>query len=242
MGLTLKQVQQRLKSLAQSHRQINTVKLVGYDETLDGADLVYPACVIELQKENKISLTEKATFFRFRIYLFDLVNVAKDSLNNEYEVKSDLSSIVQDIVAMVNFSEYQYDWIIPLDYNMSIANYQLQDLCAGVYVDIEIGVWFDANRCQVPSDDVTFETDNSMKIITNYIHDVTADDTELTLSVMSKREIIMMWLGDKLLTPVTDSLATLEPNQYRYDYTIGLFEFGTDIQPGQVLQILNRSL
>lgn len=239
MGLTLIQVKTRLESLANSHRQLNTVKFVGYDEALDGADLVYPACVIELQKDNKVSLTDRYTYFRFKIYFFDLIDVASNSLNNEYEVKSDLASIAQDYLAMLNFTDYQFDWGISSDYNLSIANYQLQDLCAGVYVEVQIGVLFDANRCQVPADGVTFETDNSMKIITNYIHDVTAEDTELTLTAMTNREILMFFLGDKLLKPTT---AAPTPDDYRYTYATGRFEFGTTIQPEQVIQILNRSL
>ena len=75
MGLTLKQVKTRLESLANSHRQINAAKFVGYDEALDGADIIYPACVIELQKDNKVSLTERLTYFRFRIYFFDLIDI-----------------------------------------------------------------------------------------------------------------------------------------------------------------------
>lgn len=240
MGLTLKQVKTRLESLANSHRQINTVKFVGYDEALDDADLVYPACVIELLEDNKISLADRYTYFRFKIYFFDLLDIG--TLNNEFEIKSDLASIAQDYLAMLNFSDYQFDWGISSDYNLKIANYQLQDLCAGVYVDVQIGVLFDANRCQVPADGVTFETDNSMKIVTNYIHDVTAEATELTLTAMINREILMVFLGEKLLKPITDPLAVLTPDQYRYTYTTGRFEFGTLIQPEQVLQILNRSL
>ena len=97
----------------------------------------------------------------------------------------------------------------------------------------------------MPAKDVTFETDNSMKIITNYIHDVTAEATELTLSAMENREIIMFWLGDKLLKPTT-GVPTV--NEYRYTAATGRFEFGTTIQPAidgmpaQVIQILNRSL
>jgi len=38
----------------------------------------------------------------------------------------------------------------------------LGDLVAGCYLDIGVNTEYDANRCQVPADDVTFETDFDM--------------------------------------------------------------------------------
>ncbi len=244
MALTLNQVKRRLESLANSHKQIRTVRFVDYDEALDDSDVTYPLCVIELQVDNLISLRERLTYFSFKVYLFDLINLKKEALGNEFEVKSDLSSIAQDIVAMVNFHEYQADWQVDEEYNFKIANYQLQDLAGGVQFDLRIGVRFDANRCQVPAEDVEFETDISqdMKIISNFVHDVTEEASTLTLSAMYNRDILLFYLGDKLLKPVTDPVAILTPDEYRYTPADSFFEFGTDIQPEQVIQILNRSL
>lgn len=239
MGLTLGQVLRRLESLARSHKQINTVLVVDYDEALDQQTLVYPACVIELQKDgHKVSLQEKLTTYRIKVYFFDLLDTATNSLENEIDIKSELSSIAQDFHAMLGYHEYQYDWVIGAA-NFSIANYQLLDLCVGASIDLGIGTWYDGNRCQVPADGVTFETDNSMKIITNFTHDVTAEATEVTLTAMINREILMFWLGDKLLKATT---SVPGPNEYRYTAATGRFEFGTTIQVDQVIQILNRSL
>jgi hypothetical protein len=42
------------------------------------------------------------------------------------------------------------------EYSMKISDYQLQDLTAGVSVTVEIGLRFDANKCQVPIDEGNF--------------------------------------------------------------------------------------
>lgn len=233
MALTLNQVKRRLESLLNSHRQLRTVRFVGYDEALDESDAVYPMAVIELQTDNVMSLRDRLTYFNFKVYLFDKINIAKEAAGNEYEVKSDLSSIAQDIVAMVNFHEYQADWSVDDEYNFKVANYELQDLTGGVQFDLRIGVWFDANRCQVPAEDVEFETDitQDMKIISNFVHDVTEESNTLTLSAMYNRDILLFYLGDKLLVPNDDPDAILAPNEYRYTPADSYFEFGTDLQP-----------
>lgn len=248
-SLTLNQVKTRMVSLAQSHRQIRTVRFVDYDEALDDGDVEYPLMVIELQPDsNKLALSERLMKYRFKIYVFDLINVAEQSLENEYEVKSDLVSIMMDYHAMLWFTEYQDDWVITEDANVKIANYQLQDLAGGVEMELEVGTLYDANRCQVPADDITFENDNSMKIINNFIHHVTEAAEEVTLSALQRKEIIILFLGINPLTPVTDPDAILTPEQYRYTSATGRFEFGTELQPkadgqpAQVLQIINRSL
>lgn len=249
MGLTLNQVKTRMVSLAESHRQIRTVRFVGYDEALDESDVTYPLCIIELQPDsNRLSLRDRLMKYRFKVYFFDLINVASQSLGNEYEVKSDLNSILQDYFAMLWFTEYQDDWVINDEVNVKIANYQLQDLAGGVEMEVEVGTLYDGNRCQVPAEDITFETDNSMKIITNFIHHVTEAAYEVTLSALANKEIIILFLGMTPLAPVTDTLAVLTTNQYRYTVATGRFEFGTELQPeadgqpAQTLQILNRSL
>lgn len=244
MALTLNQVKRRLESLANSHRQLRTVRFVGYDEALDESDVTYPLCVIELQTDNMVSLRDRLTYFNFKVYLFDPINIKKEALGNEYEVKSDLASIAQDLIAMVNFNEYLADWSVDEEYNFKIANYQLQDLTGGVQFDLRIGVWYDANRCQVPASEVHFETDISqdMKIISNFVHDVTEEANTLTLSAMYNRDILLFYLGDKLLKKIDDPDAILTPDEYRYTPEDSFFEFGTDLQPEQVIQILNRSL
>lgn len=147
--MTLKQIIARLKSLAESHRQINTFYYGSFDEFLDGADIVYPAIFCELNSNATVSLTDRLTNYQFNFYFFDLLDVASNSLNNQIEVQSDMSSIAQDYLAMLYDITYK-EWEIGEDYVMTIRDYELQDLTCGVSIQVNIGTRFDANLCQVP--------------------------------------------------------------------------------------------
>ena len=158
--MTLKQIIQRLEELAQSHRQINHFFIGSPDEFLDNADVVYPALFCELKQDGNVSLTDRVANFNFTFYFFDLMDTANKSLQNVWEVTSDMSSVAQDYLALLYDVEYK-DWEIGSEYALNIVDYQLQDLTCGVSIDVTIGTRFDANRCQVPSDYVFAQYDNS---------------------------------------------------------------------------------
>ena len=152
--LTLKQVITRLQALAESHAQINHYFLGDFDEFLDNEDVIYPACFAEINRNGNIALTDRLAKYQFTFYFFDLLDIANNSLQNEWEVKSDMSSVAQDFVAMLNYNGFA--WVLNTEYAMQISDYQLQDLTAGVAVTVEIGLRFDANKCQVPVSDGNF--------------------------------------------------------------------------------------
>lgn len=160
MSLTLKQIITRLEELAISHRQINTFFLGAADEFLDNQDVVYPALFIEVKPESNASLEERVCYFNFTMYFFDQMNTANKSMQNVLDVASDMSSVAQDYLSLLNDVEY-LDWEVSKDYALSIKEYQLQDLTIGISVDVSIGTRFDANRCQVPSTYTFAEYDNS---------------------------------------------------------------------------------
>jgi hypothetical protein len=149
--LTLKQIISRLEELALSHRQVNHFFVGGADEFLDDSDVIYPAIFAELKEDNTISLTNRVTTYNFTFYFLDLLDVSDNALQNQWEVSSDVSSIAQDYLALLYDTSYT-DWEVGNSYNFEIKKYQLQDLCAGIKVDVTIGSKFDANRCQVPTD------------------------------------------------------------------------------------------
>ena len=254
--LTLKQITTRLESLAKAHRQINTVFIGDLDDFLstNNADAIYPACVITVMNDSTVDVANMAFKYSFRIQFFDLLNVAKDSQLNELELQSDLASIAGDFIAMLNYNEYLHSWQVPDTYTLKIASYQLQDVCVGCYFDLPISAFYLTDRCQVPTDGVTFEADKRQQIIVNDVVVMTENNTNkinninyvaidnvstLLLPELINREIIMLFMGDKLLT-ATASNPT--PNQYIYTPASGLFEFGTELQIDQVLQILNRKM
>lgn len=151
-SLTLKQVVARIGALATSHKQINHFYIGNFDEFLDGPDVVYPACFAELDRTGVISLTDRLCKYSFTFHFFDLMDIANNALANEWEVKSDMLSVAMDFLAMLNYFGFQHSWSIGEEYATQIRDYQLQDLTAGVSVQVEIGVRFDANKCQAVVD------------------------------------------------------------------------------------------
>lgn len=240
--MTLNQTLKRLKTLAESHKQINTFFIGSFDEFMDSPDVTYPACFCELDKDANVGIDSMLNVLKFNIYFFDLMDTAKNSQANEYEVKSDMLEVAKDFYSMLKYTGYQNDWVIGDNCPITIRDYQLNDLCAGVSLSVEIGLLFDANRCQVPATDVTFETDNDMKLITVYKHIVVAESQSVTLPLINK-DIMLLFLGS---IPLVQTNGTPSVNQFKYTAASGLFEFGTILQPDpvnpQIIQIVNRPL
>jgi len=151
-SLTLKQVVARIGALATSHKQINHFFIGNFDEFLDGPDVVYPACFAELDRTGVVSLTDRLCKYSFTFHFFDLMDIANNALQNEFEIKSDMLSVAMDFLAMLNYFGFQHSWVIAEEYDLTIRDYQLQDLTAGVSINVEIGVRFDANKCQAVAD------------------------------------------------------------------------------------------
>jgi hypothetical protein len=236
--MTLKQVIRRLEGIATAHRQIKTVFVGDFDEFLSNGEIVYPACFIELAEQATISKVDRQTTYGFTIHFFDLLDLSVDSAANEFEAKSDLSSIAQDYMALLNYSEYK-DWDISESNQMKVAKYQLADVTVGVSVNCNISTRYNSNRCQVPATDLPVENDNSMSIIANLIYEGLGNEgTSKTFATLINRTILMLFKGDKLLTATT---GTPTVNEYKFTSSTGLFEFGNDIEQGQYIQILNKT-
>jgi hypothetical protein len=156
--MTLKQVIKRLKGIALAHRQINHFFIGDFSEFLANGEVIYPACFVELNEQATISKADKLTTYPFIIHFFDLLDNSIDSNANEFEIKSDLSSIAQDYMALLNYSEYR-DWDISETNQMKIAKYQLADVTAGVSISCNISTRYNSNRCQAPVTGLPTETD-----------------------------------------------------------------------------------
>lgn len=240
MTLSLKQVISRLEKLALSHRQVNHFFIGGIDEFLDNGDVQYPAIFCEM-KQGNISRANRQATYNFTFYFLDLLAISSEALVNQWEVKSDMSSVLQDYLAMLTFSDYQDTWDITTSNSVDFHTFKLHDLCAGVSCSVGVSVRFDSNRCQVPADNVTFETTkNSDMIVQNYVYQGAGTEGEsLTIATLQNKKILMLYKGDKLLVPV----ATIgSPNDYKYTPSTGLFAFGNDIEEGQIIQILWRNI
>jgi hypothetical protein len=239
--LTLKQIIYRLQTLAQSHSQIKYFYIGDIEQFLAHGDITYPACFVELNPTGKISKVDKMIYYNFTFHFLDLMDIATDSSLNEFEIKSDLASIAQDYMAILNFSNYQNSWFISTDNNFDISKYKLQDVNAGVSLDVQIATAYGSDRCQVPAQNITFEspTDSSgvpmwydAKYIANTVYTCTGSEGyNVTIAALINRGILSVFQGDKLL----------DPTMYSFNDVTGQITFDYELQPEQVLQILNRN-
>jgi hypothetical protein len=153
--MTLNQVIKRIETIALSHKQLNTFRSGGdLMAFLRGGDLVYPACVVQFLP-GSISRAQKYTTYRLAIYLCDLVNVSKDTKSNELEVQSDLTSIAEDLTAML-YNPIYTDWDISEQASLEYAFDDKEDITVCAILTLDIHTYYDANRCQVPTT-LTFE-------------------------------------------------------------------------------------
>jgi hypothetical protein len=147
--LTLNQVIQRVQGLAGSHKQINTFFFGNIIEWLSNGEVKYPACFVDVN-EGVIDFTSRQTHYSVELWLADLENVDQDARSNEFEVFSDLSSIAQDLVAMIRDYTLQDDWTIAEVYPMKLMKEKFEDVTCAVMVTIEISTDFISDNCQVP--------------------------------------------------------------------------------------------
>ena len=161
MALTLNQIVSRLKSLAESHKQINSFYFGAEPEWTANGEITYPACFIE-QLQGAIDRAKHEQQFRFRAVFVDLVPEVTNSEGNETEALSDMHSVAADYVAMLGYYGYQDDWWINDISQVTPIEEGLEDLVAGAELTFQVNTEFIADRCQVPAADVTFETDFDM--------------------------------------------------------------------------------
>ena len=243
---TLKQIVTRINQLATSHQLINQV---GYGTNEDLANLIkagltFPMCFIEMKPDVATSRLDHLQRFNFSLFFFDHQNVLEDARTNILEVKSDLTSIATDLLAMLQKDvevDVNQDWYVSDATTLNVREYQLSDLCVGVELPIQVGLRYAADRCQVPSDEVP-EILNDMKIISVYKHIVTSDTETITLPFL-KKEILLLYLGNNPLKQVQSNPSVVDNVvEFTYNYSTGVFVFGTTIFAGTFIQILNRPI
>jgi hypothetical protein len=190
---TYNQVVNRLKTLAQSHQQINTVERLGsFQDWLTGDNKVYPACVICNNGSWNIDSVNRITSFSFRIYFLDIQDLSTNARENVQDVWSDMLSVAQDYIAMLISPVYQYDWIIGNTFIGELSDESTEDYVGGAYMDVTIGIDFLADNCQVPQDAVEFpNTDLDMNVYdVIYIADGTEGTTLSIPEIVGKKVLL----------------------------------------------------
>lgn len=157
--MTLNQVLSRIRTISLAHKQVNRFYFGKEWELLNDKKSEY-ACVLCEDQGGSIDRTTKQRVLNFRLYFLDLVNVSEDTEGNEQEVLSDMLSVAEDIIALLNNHDYD-DWMIQENSPLQFITEVFDDMNAGVYIDVAISVDYLTDRCQVPADNITIETDSN---------------------------------------------------------------------------------
>lgn len=204
MALTLNKVIQRIKTLSLSHDQINDFRFGDNWEFTANGDLNYPFCGVE-QTQGTINRTERLQTFNFHITLADRVLVAENTDGNEQEVISDMSSVAADLLAMLMYYENDGD-VFMVSENNPVQSFTegLEDMVAGVVMDIGISVEFISDRCQAPATDVTFEEDFDMARTRLLPYDATGSEGgSFTVTNLAGKIVIAVFRGTTYKRPIT---------------------------------------
>lgn len=157
--MTLNKIISRLRSLATSHKQINYFYYGEEQELEQYTDVQYPALFVTDQP-GTIDKAQKLQTFNFRFWFLDRVGVSAGAEENEQDVKSDTAQVAADLIAMLGY--YEDDWIVSSSNAMTLVTEKTNDMVGGCFVDVGVSIDFLSDRCQVPVDDITFETEIDM--------------------------------------------------------------------------------
>lgn len=207
MALTLNQVIKRMQSLALSHKQVKTFyRGAPSDFDIQGGavDVVYPALFCE-KLPGSTNRVERQHQYNFRLYFYDLINVAADSEENEQDVLSDMDSVALDFLAMLMNFEYQYDWQVVDNSSEDSELQQLGDMVGGSVREVGIRVDFLADSCQVPADDVNFEENFDMARTRILTYTGTAGETEtVTVTNLAGKIVLAIYRAGMYKRAIVD--------------------------------------
>jgi hypothetical protein len=142
--LTLNQVVNQIKAIAEAHEQINTVYYGDFDEFLgESADNVYPAMYFDSTNAN---IATRTLTLNFSLYFFDRMLPEK---TNETEAVSDMLSVAQDILAQLMYNEFEFE--MSDSATLTFITEDTPDNLVAVKADISLDLPFTSDRCQVPT-------------------------------------------------------------------------------------------
>jgi len=192
--MTLNQVIQRIKILADSHKQLQSFSSpANITDALNDKTVAYPACFSLDIPGNNIDVVSKTVTFSFRLFFLDLVHVAADTKQNEQDVQSDMLNIAMDFLAQMDYSAYT-DWKIAAASPVVFVTDTENDRFAGITADVSIATPWDKNICAIPANSFTFPIiDTSMKPVYDTVYTATDNEgTTLTLPQLRGNNILMM--------------------------------------------------
>ncbi len=163
MGLTLNQVQARIKQIVLAHKMVRSYEQKGVIAEFDNSHTPKYIRVELLTQPGIISLSGHSVQFGFKMFIEDLVNVSSDTANNEWDVVSDCTGVGLDILAQMNNSFYD-DWNVSASNNIQYYFDEKKDRVAGITIDFTVSTIYEQNICAVPTELVLIDTnDEEMK-------------------------------------------------------------------------------
>ena len=148
--MTLNNIVQRIKTIAEAHEQINTFVFGDMDDALRN-DVVYPACFMPYPASNISGVDE---VYNAQLFFMDRViqgGSTTDKTFNELEVTSDMNSVAKDILAQLQYQKFNPSWNVAKAGGITFVNEAEPDYLAGVQLSFTIKLPYIANRCEVPT-------------------------------------------------------------------------------------------
>lgn len=218
-----------------AHKQIRNFYFAGpTSEFLNAHTTRYPSAFLQ-DNPGSVDVIGRTDNYGFRLFLLDLANVSEDARANELDVQSDMRSVVKDLLAEFNHGSFQ-DWKIGSNNPVALLREELDDLTAGVYVDITISVLWEPDVCAVPTD-VPIQTED-MKLVYDekYIANGGEGNT-LNIPAIVGKKILLITRENALLYKVS-----VNPDSVEYVWDGNIITLGTPINvPGERFLILYRN-
>jgi hypothetical protein len=139
-----KQVISDLKSIGNSHKQINSVGFGDVTQlTMDVETDKEPLYTKMYIVPNPVSLNQNEIIYNFQISVMDRINI---DLSNQRDVMNDTLEIMKDIFTILYLSQYQSQWGATLTPFLE----EYETILGGWTININITQPFSYNRCDIP--------------------------------------------------------------------------------------------
>lgn len=146
MGKTLIQIKDKIKTIAENHRQIN---YYGDEKTwnLNSSGTVNYPVFFAVYESTELRRGEKG--YRFRFYSMDIIRKDRENLGDIY---NDTEQTISDIIA-------ELEWGGDADIDLKVESFNLETFdeaymdeeVAGHFTDVVIWTDFKINSCDIPT-------------------------------------------------------------------------------------------
>jgi hypothetical protein len=147
--MTFNQLINRVKTIAESHKQVQRFAHGFLSDFLTDKTDQYPAVFLQ-DNGGSVSINNRAAEFNFKMFVVDLTHVSEETKYNEVDVQSDMISVVLDLLAQFSRPEFS-DWRVSSDNSIQLLAEEGDDMYAGCVVDISITTIYTQNVCAVPT-------------------------------------------------------------------------------------------